>query len=186
MKNLQKGSAVPLIIGIIAVLVIGGGIYYSVNKSNSLVTSTNTADTPSKNETSDWKTYKDETYGFEFKYPSDWVLQKNDPYGWVVGKYPDYGFYLNVHNHPYTLGIESGVNLYKKLSSVDGHKALIGGTEEYVLTTPPTEDSVYIEIETAPYSSSSHMIALNMGSNNHTKEMRKIFSSIISSFKFTK
>jgi hypothetical protein len=215
MKN-NKGFIVPVLLAIIAVLVVGGGVYvYNDKKSeapvlpvgeefqvtdqiqtNTQTESTNGSEPCTNNgsmgtrkcnpsESANWKTYKDEKYGFQFKYPSDWTFQKNDPYGWVVGKYPDYGFYLHVINHPYTLGIESGVTPNKKLSSVDNHKSLIGGTEEYVLTYPPTQDSVYAEIETAPYSSLSYIITLSMDSNNHTKEMRKIFLKILSTFKFT-
>ncbi|MDQ5969220.1 MAG: hypothetical protein QG579_377 [Patescibacteria group bacterium] len=29
----------------------------------------------SVNETDNWKTYRNDTYGFEFKYPSDWVVE---------------------------------------------------------------------------------------------------------------
>jgi len=34
MKNLQKGFAIPLIIAIIAVLAIGGGVYFYKNKKS--------------------------------------------------------------------------------------------------------------------------------------------------------
>ncbi len=69
MKNIQKGFVVPLVIAIIAVLAIGGGIYYSKNKKVSI-----------SQEHSDWKTYTNKTYGFETKYPSSWsVEEKNTP-----------------------------------------------------------------------------------------------------------
>ncbi|OGI60538.1 hypothetical protein A2641_03325 [Candidatus Nomurabacteria bacterium RIFCSPHIGHO2_01_FULL_37_25] len=35
---------------------------------------------PIKDETVNWKTYRNEKYGFEFKYPDDW-LEDNDNYG---------------------------------------------------------------------------------------------------------
>lgn len=53
MKNHQKGFAIPLLITIIAVLLIGGGIYfYKSNKSNSPVDTS--ANTPQSNQT--WQT----------------------------------------------------------------------------------------------------------------------------------
>ncbi len=73
MKNLQKGFVVPLIIAIIAVLAIGGGIYYSKNKSK---ISSNTSQGVVK-ETADWKTYSNNKYGFEFKYPPTWYMSEN-------------------------------------------------------------------------------------------------------------
>jgi len=190
-KNLQRGFVIPLVIAIISVLVIGGGVYYSKNKSTAdqAITDKNQTNSTHNNELSDWKTHKDNQYGFEFKYPSNWSLEKIDQggfQGWVFRNYPDYGFYLGIIHHPYTQGIESGVNDNKKLTQIAGHKALSGGTSEYVITSPPTQDSVYAEIETESYSPSAHMITLSMSSNNHTKEMRLIFSQILSSFKFTK
>lgn len=68
MKNLQKkGFVVPLIILIVAAIVIGGGTYYSKKRSTSLVV-------PDLQEMSDWKTYRSERYGFEFKYPPTWFM----------------------------------------------------------------------------------------------------------------
>lgn len=94
MKNYKKGFVIPLVIAIIALLGIGGGGYVYVNKKNAdklenslkkiskntVVTSTNIVENnendskiiPANTTTSvvsDWKTYKNEEYGFEFEYP---------------------------------------------------------------------------------------------------------------------
>ncbi len=73
MKNLQKGFVIPLVIAIIAVLAIGGGIYYSKNKSETAINTVSNSPIPSGqtyNKISDWKTYRNDK-GFEIKYPSD-------------------------------------------------------------------------------------------------------------------
>lgn len=32
----------------------------------------------------DWNTYKDEEYGFEFRYPQNWKIEKTDPVGFFI------------------------------------------------------------------------------------------------------
>ncbi len=72
-----KGIAPIAIILIIAgVLVLAGGGFYLYQKSNSKNQNT---ESPVQNqqqtaadETANWKTYKNDQYGFEVKYPSDW------------------------------------------------------------------------------------------------------------------
>lgn len=87
MKNLQKGFIVPIILVIIALLAIGGGVYFYKNKKietpavvNTETQQTNTQtppvntqtnNSPSQNNTSNWKTYTSTQYGFDFKYPSE-------------------------------------------------------------------------------------------------------------------
>ena len=64
MKN-QKGFIVPLLLGIIAVLVIGGGVYiYQTQKAQAPAVDTGAQQTNSKADTSNWKTYANSKYGF--------------------------------------------------------------------------------------------------------------------------
>ena len=111
MKNLQKGFIVPLLLEIIAVLVIGSGVYVYKNKKTETSTVVNTEtqqsgqnqqqtntqtppvsatkqltltqapplfETPiltiSPSTTAGWKTYTNDKYKFEFKYPPSFVI----------------------------------------------------------------------------------------------------------------
>jgi len=89
----QEGNNTKyFLIIIILILVIGGGIIYwqgkiineigefsTINKpqeENVLPTDTSKTDTSqAENETADWKTYKNEKYGFEIKYPKNWQIE---------------------------------------------------------------------------------------------------------------
>lgn len=70
--NFQKGFSVVLSVIIILAL-LGGGLYLW-QKNKLAKNDYNIADVPDEpivaDETKDWKTYQNEKYGFEFKYPA--------------------------------------------------------------------------------------------------------------------
>lgn len=91
---------------LVVVLVIGIGIYYSKDKSEVSLNTvpSNNSTVPSQNvsgEISDWKTYKNDQLGFEFKYPSNWqyrilnekdiddIVQLFSPEAWVEAQKGD-------------------------------------------------------------------------------------------------
>lgn len=99
MKNYQKGFIVPALIAVIALLVIGGGVYIYESKKieapvidnnvqqtdqaqqstgvqNAPVT-TQTNNPSSQADTSNWKTATNIAFGFSFKYPSNWFVDDN-------------------------------------------------------------------------------------------------------------
>ncbi len=111
MKNSQKGFIVPILLVVSAVLVIGATVYiYKQNKKPEapIVVVNKTGQNPHNNppatvlktqsaenkippvanqdETLNWKTYRDDTYGFEFKYPASFSFSLIPPLlGYVKG-----------------------------------------------------------------------------------------------------
>ena len=88
MHNSQKGFVVLLLIGIIALLVIGGGVYIYENKKVEVPTVDTAVTQPNQNQqvatqnnASGWQTYSysDSSNTFSFQYPSGWVLKDLKP-----------------------------------------------------------------------------------------------------------
>ena len=78
MKNKQKGFVIPILAAIIALLVIGGVTYIYVNNKSLNKYSADVSGISATNQTSNWKTYTNAKYGFEFQYPENWVSSISD------------------------------------------------------------------------------------------------------------
>ncbi len=95
MKNNKGIASILMVLIIIGVLVLGGGIYYLLVTNpqepvactqeamlcpdGSYVSRTgpNCEFSPCPDQTADWKTYANNDYGFEFKYPQTWELHSD-------------------------------------------------------------------------------------------------------------
>jgi hypothetical protein len=71
----QKGFVKDLIIVILGVVILVGGYFYFSKKPANAP-----AETLSQTETADWKIYRSDKYGFEFKYPADWSVEEQKVY----------------------------------------------------------------------------------------------------------
>jgi len=96
-NNFKKGFIVPMLLAIIALLVVGGGMYILNNKkaeapapvdntetqqTSQIQQQTSTQTTPVNTQAnnSNWKTYTNTQYGFEFKYPADFHINEGIDY----------------------------------------------------------------------------------------------------------
>ena len=93
-KKHIKTSTGILIILAAAVIIGGGAIAYfyamsptswdymgqktAVHKSSNANTNTSNTNSGTKGTATDWKTYTNSTYGFNLKYPKDWILKEEN------------------------------------------------------------------------------------------------------------
>lgn len=96
MKNVNKGFLLPLVLVLIGIIVLGGGVYYSIKVSSPTPeetpgtnNSTTTPDTNTEEDTNipedtsntvSLKTYTNTTNGFEVKYPEELAVSEVSSY----------------------------------------------------------------------------------------------------------
>src|SRR3989338_5411933 len=64
-----------IIIGVIVIVLIAGGLYFIVDKKSEKPNQQTSTDDINST-TANWKTYKNDQYGFEIKYPNDYEITK--------------------------------------------------------------------------------------------------------------
>lgn len=84
MKNSQKGFAALILIIILAIVAVGGGVYYKHQKDKQSKPIEIGAQATTTDQVSGWKTYTNTKYGFSFQYPTDWRLLTDDSNSTIV------------------------------------------------------------------------------------------------------
>src|SRR3989344_3791543 len=63
-----------LIVAAILIVMVAALVYVVLTQKNLSTVVENESQSSSSDETADWKTYRNEEYGFEFRYPEEWTL----------------------------------------------------------------------------------------------------------------
>ena len=77
--NKKISTLIGILIIVVFALIVGGAIYW-YSKEKFETPEVKVSEKTITDETANWKTYRNEEYGFEVKYPSNWQLStiKND------------------------------------------------------------------------------------------------------------
>ncbi|HLB32125.1 MAG: hypothetical protein A2128_01045 [Candidatus Liptonbacteria bacterium GWC1_60_9] len=92
----NKSRILVIVVGILALAIIGAGIFYAARFAGPLSQeSVEQDEAATKDETANWKTYRNEEFGFEFRYP------------------PEYAIGVTTEPGAVSLGLPSGLDLEK-------------------------------------------------------------------------
>jgi len=137
---------VSILIVVLVIAVIGGGIVYAVYQYiNDLDVEDNGLKSIEKtveiDEFADWKTYRNEEYGFEMKHPSDWSVEYTPKYyNEILEKYCGESSTFKSPNENYALIFHfSG-------SGTGTCRTGIGGGE-FIQTDPTNIENVQVDVE---------------------------------------
>ena len=70
----NKSRILVIVIGILALAIVGAGVFYAVRFTNFPSKESAKQAETLKDETANWKTYRNEELGFEFRYPPEYAI----------------------------------------------------------------------------------------------------------------
>ncbi|MFZ2521896.1 MAG: PsbP-related protein [Minisyncoccia bacterium] len=178
----QKHHYFVIVLVLICVLLLMSGylVFQNVREEQKEVVVVSESVTVPQDDISTWKTYRNEEYGFEFKYPSDWEIINNGlikPNGREEESEKIY-FFPDFNND--NLEIEAwfvqlnGYSDSHSLVEIDGVRA-IRSKESHDISGIVT----YILLKTIP-----NRAVLNFQIRGSSPEGLKIYDQILSTFKF--
>ncbi len=89
----QKGFIKDVVIIALGILLLGGGYFYLSKKPAYAPAENSNANQKVADETANWKTYRNEKYGFEIKYPEYYSAEENPDGVAIVGFFKKDGYY---------------------------------------------------------------------------------------------
>lgn len=174
MKNSQKGIA-PVIIVLIVAIILGGGYFVVKQQANkNLIV---------KDETANWKTYRDVNTKFEFKAPEKLKMGNVGPGGGMVFETNDQTYSVIVFcGYPNPDSTLSELRKEPGITSVDVYPTRIS---EGILTDTIGYTYKYLaKVFFTPQGMCD--ISMLLKNSSDSKVLRGTFDNILSTFKFTK
>lgn len=209
---MQKGfGVVYILVGVLILAVVAGGAYYlsrsifPKSSPNPVITSQTPQPTPtlSPDQTANWKTYTNPNFKFLIKYPLDWQVSqvkesaeifivgfgqigikdyKGDPFSIVdlVVKADSESKITNLEKIPETVGMEEFMGSFKVDKYVDWSDITINGIKakraDHLYCQSGSCHNILFKKDNKVYG-----ITMNQGG----EDLLKIFSQMLSTFKFT-
>ena len=199
--NAKRGFAIPLVIAIIAILIIGGGAYIYIRNNTEVTQSTadNTANTTvnsntTTNSSKDWQTYKNSQFNFQVSIPREFTIQENKSYpasGDVLASfrhstYDDWSFtiYGPYNNQTYNDIVANFSKIQKDFKQTT---ITIAGknSQEFSYNRNGIEAvSIYIPTDGDSYIGIDWKASENVSGNNKVQNSKDQLNQILSTFKF--
>lgn len=206
MKN-NRGFVAVLIIGITAIIIAGVVAYALMQKSKtpSSAKSEKISGLEQSSATADWKTYRNEKYGFEIKYPRNWYFEPHLSNGYFditdykvglgnIAPADRTGVRINIYpNAPYKNAEEwfsadqrtvtANIKLYSNLEKVIlGGKTAIKARTAYHNSSSASEGGEIRAINNG----TGYSLGYNRPKSQTKHESLKDLDLIVNSFKFIK
>jgi hypothetical protein len=213
--NHNKGIApILIILIIIGVLVLGGGIYYFlVKKTQKPVACTREAKicpdgsavsrtgpncefaecpTVKTGETANWKTYRNEYYGYEIKYPVSWILDSKIRQGSTINSPENEKLFQDIQNGmPYdkeyvrdiTISFINNRTINELLAGykdINPLQITFASEKAYEVILPTTTTYNYVII----IEKDSNLYTITFGNRTNKSQLTETDKEILSTFKF--
>lgn len=187
---MQKGfSHIYLIVGVVAIILAGYGLLSLNNKTSTQLSISQTTITTSpspKDQVTTLKTFKNESIGIEFQYPSTWKEVNKNPFK-ITTTRESLGFgtgdieVLTTNNsEKYELNINrGGKEDSREEITLDGKKAT-----KLVVHVPETLALYNVSVVTT-HNGKTYIISLSTQDKTLEKTLTQEFDQILSTFKFT-
>lgn len=163
-------------------------IVSSKTATTTATTSVSPAASPSADVTANWKTYTNDTYGFSFKYPSDWSITNNTPGQngsvnqnlTIVGSGSEK---LQLWVNPDGFGFEGASDFYQ--AKIEGGKLVVTSKEKREPNSDFPELTPQVVIGTTSGNANTFSVSYSFAMADRNAELLK-FDQILSTFQFTK
>lgn len=180
-----------LIIVVVVAIIVGIAYTYNQQKTDS---NTQSPPNQTKNETitsdldtSNWKTYTNDLYGYSIKYPSNWEIIKDDK-KWETDFNPiGEKYYIETADVGVVRVVQAPDVKFDKSKYPNAEQTTLDGREAYKTTGEfGGEVSIHSAINNTPISLVNDVYPAVINSENKDKagEYNKIYDTMVSTFKF--